>query len=43
MSSGAVMHGRQISLKRDGKKALITSPECIERALAGETGTWIVP
>ena len=30
-------------LERGGKKALITSPECIERALAGETGTWIVP
>ena len=30
-------------LERGGKKALITSPECIERALVGETGTWIVP
>jgi len=30
-------------IERGGKKALITSPECIERALAGETGTWIVP
>jgi len=30
-------------LERGGKEALITSPECIERALVGETGTWIVP
>jgi len=30
-------------IERGGKRALITSPECIERALAGETGTWIVP
>lgn len=30
-------------LERGGKQALITNPENIERALAGETGTWIVP
>lgn len=30
-------------LEEGGKEALITSPENIERALAGETGTWIVP
>lgn len=43
MSTGAEMHGKQTSLERGAKKALITSPECIERALTGETGTWIVP
>ncbi len=30
-------------LKEGGKKALITDPENIGRALKGETGTWIVP
>jgi carbamate kinase len=30
-------------LRAGGKQALITNPENIERALAGETGTWIVP
>ncbi len=30
-------------LKEGGKKALITDPPNIQRALAGETGTWIVP
>ncbi len=30
-------------LERGGKQALITSPENIARALAGETGTWITP
>ena len=30
-------------LEAGGKQALITSPENIGRALAGETGTWIVP
>ena len=30
-------------LEKGGKEALITSPENIERALAGETGTRIVP
>ena len=30
-------------LEGGGKKALITSPENIGRALRGETGTWIVP
>jgi carbamate kinase len=30
-------------MKNGGKKALITNPENIGRALAGETGTWIVP
>ncbi len=30
-------------LERGGKAALITMPEAIERALAGETGTWILP
>jgi carbamate kinase len=30
-------------LKQGGREALITSPENIERALAGETGTRIVP
>ncbi len=30
-------------LKEGGKKALITDPPNIERALKGETGTWIVP
>jgi carbamate kinase len=30
-------------LERGGKAGLITMPETISRALAGETGTWIVP
>jgi carbamate kinase len=30
-------------LERGGAQALVTNPENIERALAGETGTWIVP
>lgn len=30
-------------LEAGGKEALITDPENIERALQGETGTWIVP
>jgi carbamate kinase len=30
-------------LERGGREALITNPENIERALNGETGTWIVP
>lgn len=30
-------------LKEGGKKALITNPPNIQRALRGETGTWIVP
>jgi len=30
-------------LEKGGKQALITSPENIERALRGETGTWITP
>ena len=30
-------------LKEGGEKALITDPPNIERALKGETGTWIVP
>jgi len=30
-------------LERGGKKALVTNPENIGRALRGETGTWIVP
>jgi carbamate kinase len=30
-------------LKEGGKKALITDPPNIQRALKGETGTWIVP
>ena len=30
-------------IERGGPKALITSPESIERALNGETGTWVVP
>jgi carbamate kinase len=30
-------------VERTGGTALITSPECVERALAGETGTRIVP
>jgi carbamate kinase len=30
-------------LEQGGKQALITNPENITRALAGETGTWIVP
>jgi carbamate kinase len=29
-------------LENGGKKALITNPENIGRALKGETGTWIV-
>jgi carbamate kinase len=29
-------------MERGGKQALITNPENISRALAGETGTWIV-
>jgi carbamate kinase len=30
-------------LERGGREALITNPENVERALAGETGTRIVP
>jgi carbamate kinase len=30
-------------LEQGGKAALITTPEAIGRALAGQTGTWIVP
>ncbi len=30
-------------LKEGGKEALITDPPNIQRALSGETGTWIVP
>jgi len=30
-------------MEQGGKRALITDPENITRALAGETGTWIVP
>lgn len=30
-------------LEHGGKQALITNPENLERALAGETGTWIIP
>jgi carbamate kinase len=30
-------------LKEGGKKALVTDPPNIQRALRGETGTWIVP
>ncbi len=30
-------------LERGGRQALITNPENIGRALAGETGTWILP
>jgi carbamate kinase len=30
-------------MEKGGKMALITNPENISRALAGETGTWIVP
>jgi len=30
-------------LEAGGKQALVTNPENIGRALAGETGTWIVP
>jgi len=30
-------------IERGGKNAIITDPENIGRALAGETGTWIVP
>jgi carbamate kinase len=30
-------------LEQGGKKALITDPPNIKRALAGETGTWILP
>jgi carbamate kinase len=30
-------------IKTTGKKALITDPPNIKRALNGETGTWIVP
>jgi carbamate kinase len=30
-------------LKEGGKQALITDPSNIQRALNGETGTWIVP
>ena len=30
-------------LEAGGKAALITTPECVGRALRGETGTWIVP
>jgi carbamate kinase len=30
-------------LEQGGKAALITMPETIDQALAGQTGTWIVP
>ena len=30
-------------LERGGQRALITNPENLGRALAGETGTWVVP
>ncbi len=30
-------------MEKGGKKALITNPESISKALAGETGTWILP
>lgn len=30
-------------LERGGGTAIVTDPENVERALAGETGTWIVP
>jgi carbamate kinase len=30
-------------LERGGRQAVITNPENLGRALAGETGTWIVP
>jgi carbamate kinase len=30
-------------IENGGKKALITNPEHITDALAGKTGTWIVP
>ncbi|MBE9524939.1 MAG: carbamate kinase, partial [Chloroflexi bacterium] len=30
-------------LKEGGKKALVTDPPNIQRALRGETGTWIIP
>jgi carbamate kinase len=30
-------------LERGGKSVLITMPETITRALAGQTGTWILP
>jgi len=30
-------------LENGGKRALITNPENIGRALKGETGTWILP
>lgn len=30
-------------IERGGKKALITDPPNIQRALKGETGTWIIP
>jgi carbamate kinase len=30
-------------LERGGQRIVITSPENIERSLAGESGTWIVP
>jgi carbamate kinase len=30
-------------LEAGGKQALVTNPENIGRALAGETGTWVLP
>ena len=30
-------------LERGGKKALVTSPDALERAMEGRTGTWIEP
>jgi carbamate kinase len=30
-------------IERGGKNAIVTDPDNIGRALAGETGTWIVP
>jgi carbamate kinase len=42
-SMGPKMQAALEYLERGGKAALITMPETIERALAGETGTWILP
>lgn len=42
-SMGPKIQAAIFFLERGGKQALITSPENIGRALAGETGTWIVP
>jgi len=42
-SMGPKIHAIINYLERGGRTALITMPETIGKALAGQTGTWIVP